>query len=243
MLIGTLESSDTIREWTNKGTLALSDTKESLAVKHIRDGSRSILAIAGADDRGLMYALLEIAQQIQMDRTEKDWFSRIPCNVSESPQVPVRSMAVLLHNEDCEKEWYYSREYWQEYFGMLAANRWNSFNLIFSHQTAYLSPLYAFHVNITEHPEIKAIGLTDDQREKNLEILRYISGLAKERGIDFTLGIWQQIAWEGKNQGTTQESMVKGLTPRKHAQLHLPCPEKTSAGMPGHQDRSAADQP
>ena len=211
LFIGTLESSSHIRQWVKNGTLPLSDKKESLAVKHMRNGSRSILTIAGADDRGLMYALLEIAQQIQMGQPKEDWFSLIS-EISESPKVPVRSMAVLLHNEDCEEEWYYSREYWDSYFAMLAANRWNSFNLIFSHQTAYLSPLYAFHVDIPEFPEIKAIGLTDAQREKNLETLRYISGLAKERGIDFTLGIWQQIAWEGKNQGSAQESMVKGLT-------------------------------
>ena len=28
----------------------------------------------------------------------------------------LRSMAVFLHNQDDEKEWYYSKEYWEEYF-------------------------------------------------------------------------------------------------------------------------------
>ncbi len=210
-------------------------------VKRQKEEGRDILIIAGSDDRGLMYATLEAAQQVETLEENQNWFFSLQ-EVSESPLVPVRSMAVLLHNEDCEKDWYYSEEYWQEYFKMLAANRWNHFNLIFSHQTAYLSPLYAFHVKIKEHPEVKALGLTEEQRQKNLDMLKYISALATERGIDFTLGIWQQIAWEGKHQGSSQESMVKGLSrANMHSYTYLAL--KSSAGrMPGYQDRSAPDQ-
>ena len=42
---------------------------------------------------------------------------------------------------------------------------------------------------------VKAEGITDAQREKNLEMLHFISSLAKDRGLDFTLSVWQQIAW------------------------------------------------
>ncbi len=211
LLIGTLKGSNLIKKLKNEGKLSLLENKESLAVKRQKEGDKNILIISGADDRGLMYALLEIAQQIETLDARKNWYSSIK-EVSESPLVPVRSMAILLHNEDCEKDWYYSKEHWQAYFGMLAANRWNAFNLIFSHQTPYLSPLYAFHVNVDQHPEVKARGLAEEQRIKNLEMLRYISSLARERGINFTIGIWQQIAWAGKHQGSRQESMVTGLS-------------------------------
>ncbi len=72
--------------------------------------------------------------------------------------------------------------------------------------------MYAFHVKVDQHPEVKARGLAEEQRIKNLEMLRYISSLARERGINFTIGIWQQIAWAGKHQGSRQESMVTGLS-------------------------------
>jgi hypothetical protein len=211
LLMGTSEGSKVVQTLQKEDRIDLPEGRESLAVKRQQEGDSDLLIIAGSDDRGLMYAALEAAQQVKALAEGENWFSSIQ-ETSESPQVPVRSMAVLLHNEDCEKDWYYSEEYWQEYLGMLAANRWNNFNLIFSHQTAYLSPLYAFHVNIKEHPEVKAIGLTEEQRQKNLDMLKYISSLAADKGIDFTLGIWQQIAWEGKNQGSTQESMVRGLS-------------------------------
>jgi len=221
MIAGTPEGSSLIRDWVETGTIKLAEGRESLAVKHLTEKGKNVLCIAGSDERGLMYALLEIAQQIQFLGSGKDWFSSAK-DISESPRVPVRSMAILLHNEDCEKDWYYSKEHWQQYFARLATDRWNNFNLIFSHQTAYLSPLYAFHIDVPEHPEVKAIGLSKEQQKKNLEMLRYISRLANERSIDFTLGIWQQIAWEGKNQGSAQVSMVSGLTRQNmHSYIYL----------------------
>jgi hypothetical protein len=232
LLVGTLSGSSQIKDMRTSGRLDLSDHKESLVVKRLKEGGRNLVVTAGADDTGLMYALLEIAEQVRTSSSPAGWFGSIP-EVTESPLVPVRSMAVLLHSEDCEEDWYYSEEYWEEYFAMLAADRWNAFNLIFSHQTPYLSPLYAFHVKVEEHPEVKAKGLTEEQRVRNLEILRFISSLAKQRGLEFTLGIWQQIAWEGKNQGSRQESMVTGLTRKNmhsytyHALLNLlrECPD------------------
>jgi hypothetical protein len=211
LFLGTLSGSETIGSLREQKRLDLSETKESLAVQRLDNEEQQILYVASSDDRGLMYALLEIAEQVKHLEPGQDWFDSIK-ETSEKPHVPVRSMAILLHSEDCEKDWYYSKEHWQEYFAMLATNRWNVFNLIFSHQTPYLSPLYAFHVKVEKHPEIKAKGLTEEQRIKNLDMLRYISSLAKQRGIDFTIGIWQQIAWEGKHQGSSQESMVTGLT-------------------------------
>lgn len=211
LLAGTLKTSSLIKEFKKSGELELVDAKEALAVKRAKKGKNNILIVAGTDDRGLMYALLELAQQVTAMDKGRDWFTSVK-EVSESPLVPVRRIMVLLHNADCEQEWYYSKEYWQDYFGMLAANRWNSFNLVFSHQTPYLSPMYPFHIKVDKYPGIKAIGLSEEQREKNLNMLRFISSLAQERGIDFTLGIWQQIAWESKHQFRQQESMVTGLT-------------------------------
>jgi hypothetical protein len=232
LLVGTLPGSPKVREMAASGLVEVSDKKESLAVMRLREGGRNVLVAAGADDTGLMYALLEIAEEVRTSPSPDGWFAAVR-EVKESPLVPVRSMAVLLHSEDLEKDWYYSKEYWEEYFAMLAADRWNTFTLIFSHQTPYLSPLYAFHVKVAEHPEVKAKGLTEAERVRNLEMLKFISSLARQRGLSFTLGIWQQIAWEGKNQGSRQESMVTGLTRKNmesytyHALLNLlrECPD------------------
>jgi hypothetical protein len=209
ILIGTLKGSSAIRDLQKKGTLALKNTKESLSVKRLNEGGKNLLVVAGTDDRGLMYALLEIARQVPFLTPGAPVLDAIK-ETSESPASPVRSMVVFLHNQDDERDWYYSKDYWLEYFGMLAADRWNTFNLVFSHQTPYLAPMYPFHVKVDQYPEVKAKGLSDEQREKNLEMLRFISSLAKDRGLDFTLSIWQQIAWEKESPGRGQESMVTG---------------------------------
>lgn len=209
LLVGTSSNSPSIRSLVGQGKLPLSNKKESLAVKRLKDQGKDLVVIAGADERGLMYALLEIARQIDLLPKDSAVFGAIK-EASESPSSPVRSMAVFLHSADDEKEWYYSKDYWEQYFGMLAEDRWNTFNLVFSHQTPYLAPMYPFHVTVDKYPEVKANGLSDAQREKNLEMLRTISSLARDRGLDFTLSVWQQIAWEKDERGRGQESMVTG---------------------------------
>ena len=42
---------------------------------------------------------------------------------------------------------------------------------------------------------MKAKGLTEEQRLANLEALKAIGKMCKERGIELTLGIWQQLPW------------------------------------------------
>lgn len=140
--------------------------------------------LIASDERGLMYGLLQAAEQIHRDGRFTD--------VAESPSVAMRGIRYFLHNEDLERDWYYSRAYWDEYFGMLAQNRFNRFNLVFAHQTDYLAPPYPFWFDLPEFPTIHARKLSAEQRQKNFEMLQYISQDAKDHGIDFTLGIWEQ---------------------------------------------------
>src|SRR5881394_972008 len=158
--------------------------------------------ITGSDERGLMYGLLAAAEQI-----------RAGGKITPSkgvPQTPIRGIRYFLHNADLERDWYYSREYWDEYLSMLTRNRFNRFNLVFAHQTDYLAPPYPFWVDIPEFPAIRAKNLTAAQREKNLEMLRYISQGAADRGIDFTLGVWEHDIQHYRNP--PMQPMTEGLT-------------------------------
>jgi len=156
-------------------------------------------SITAADERGAMYALLEAADQIRQE-------SKIT-PTSGHPATLLRGIRVFLHNKDQEESWYFSREYWDSYFGMLARNRFNRFNLVFAHQTNYLAPPYPYLVRLPDFPEIVVPGLSDADRERNLSTLRYIARAAADHGIDFTLGIWQQSAQ------VNQVPIVEGITP------------------------------
>ena len=156
--------------------------------------------VTGGDLRGLMYGLLEAADQIRR-------YGYL-VQARGAPATPIRGIRHFLHNQELEKDWYYSRDYWREFFAMLARQRFNRFNLVFAHQTAYLAPPYPFWLALEEFPGVRVPGLTQAERERNLEMLRFISDTAAEHGIDFTLGIWEHNIQPG------MKPSVEGLTPQ-----------------------------
>jgi hypothetical protein len=158
--------------------------------------------ITGADPRGLMYGLLAVAEQI---RSEGKFTPQ-----QAAPKTRIRGIRYFLHNEEMERDWYYSHEYWDEYLSMLARNRFNRFNLVFAHQTDYLAPPYPFWVDLPQFPTIHARNLSAADRDRNLEMLRYISQGAADRGIDFTLGVWEHDIQH--QRVPPMKPMTEGLT-------------------------------
>ncbi|MGI8745235.1 MAG: hypothetical protein ACR2NN_22220 [Bryobacteraceae bacterium] len=159
--------------------------------------------VTGSDERGLMYGLLEAAEQIRSQGRLHD--------MKTAPHTAMRGIRRFIHNAELESDWYYSRDYWDDYFSMLARERFNRFNLVFAHQTDYLAPPYPFWVDVPEFPAILARNLTPAQRDRNLETLRYISQAAVDHGIDFTLGVWEHNIQEYRKP--PMQSMTEGLTP------------------------------
>ena len=80
--------------------------------------------VSGGDVRGLMYGLLEAAEQIRQRG------QLLPAK--GSPSMPIRGVRLLIQPEDVEKDWYNSREFWRRYSEMLARSRFNRLNLVFS---------------------------------------------------------------------------------------------------------------
>ena len=78
--------------------------------------------IAGGDLRGVMYGLLEAAEQVRKTgRLGK---------AQGTPGMTMRGMRVALKDFDAGAEWFYSRERWPALFRALALNRFNRFNLV-----------------------------------------------------------------------------------------------------------------
>ena len=171
--------------------LSLPEEAESLLIVTVSDHVPPLVVIAGQDDRGLAYALYEVAWAIETaPRTVQ--LSRVILNTTESPFLRTRSLQMQIFNEDLERDWYFDEDYWRGYFSMLAACRYNNFTLTFGHQTNYMNPVYAWLVHIAQYPNVRVKGLTDDDRRRNLRMLDRISRLAWEYGLDFTLGVWTQ---------------------------------------------------
>lgn len=173
-------------------------------------GNRELL-IAGRDDRGLAYALHEAADAVAATDKGADALGAIQ-EARETPYLRTRSVTTQLFNEDVERDWYRSEDYWHWFFGEMARNRLNNYSLTFGHNTNYLVPPYAWFVEVPEYPEVRVKGQDDAGRAENLKLLQRISEIAGEHGVDFTIGMWTQLpvvkVREGLDYGP---SLVEGL--------------------------------
>jgi hypothetical protein len=80
--------------------------------------------VSGGDVRGLMYGLLEAAEQIRQRG------QLLPAK--GAPAMPIRGVRLFIRPEDVEGDWYNAREFWQRYSEMLARSRFNRLDLVFS---------------------------------------------------------------------------------------------------------------
>jgi hypothetical protein len=188
LVVGIAGSSSAVDKLLAENQIGLSKKAESLALHRAGDDR---LLVAGSDARGLSYALLEAARAIELAPKGRDPLASIPAAI-ETPFLNERSMTMHLFNSDLEGVWYFDEQFWRDYFAMLAGNRYNQFTLTFSDQTNYLTPAYAYLVDVPGFPKVRVKGLTAQQRDRNLKMLKRIAELAQERGLDFTLGVWAQ---------------------------------------------------
>ena len=193
---------------------------EALGLIPAKYGGKQILLACGYDVRGLVYALLELADRVQYS---DEPFSSIDIRkpIVEKPANIVRSVNRLFVSEIEDKPWFYDREMWKEYLTMLTAQRINRFNLSFgigydfleNVTDAYFLFAYPFLLSVPGY-NVKIPQLPDSERDKNLEMLKFISDETAARGIEFQLGIWMHgYIWkDSPNVNYT----IEGLTPETH---------------------------
>ena len=200
--------------------LTLSNEPESLALVPFADGNRRGILACG-DARGLLYALLELADRMQ--------YSDTPLSALEQQQAmaerafnSLRSIGRIFCSDIQDKPWFYDREMWPAYFSMLATQRFNRFSLNFgvgydfldNVRDAYLLFAYPFLLPVSGY-NVRAVHLPDQERDHNLEMLQFISEQAVVHGIDFQLGIWTHgYHWGAASQANYT---IEGVTSQNHA--------------------------
>jgi hypothetical protein len=182
---------------------------ESLLIQHARSDGKECLLVSGGDDRGLMYALLDVADRIGWAKAANP-LSRIR-DVREKPAVAERALSVYtMQQADFERR-LFNEDYWDRYFEVLARNRFDSFVLIFGYENAgYLAPPYPYFFDVEGFPEVQTIGLSREQQQRNLKALNRLIEMAHEHGLRFTAGIWDHIY-----RGGVQAGGVQGAEPGK----------------------------
>lgn len=191
--------------------------EESLGLVPTKTGKRRVALVVGNDERGLVYGVLELAERVRFTRRPQEAFDfREP--VLEKPANVIRSVARSFVSDVEDKPWYYDRDFWRRYLTMLAAQRFNRFNLMFGIgydftrgiRDCYFHFAYPFLVSPAGY-DVKAVPLPDKERERNLETLRFISDETARRGLHFQLGLWTHAyRWTDSPHANYT---IEGLTP------------------------------
>jgi hypothetical protein len=227
------------------GTRAtLPDAPEALALVRSKDD----LAVCGYDARGLVYALLDLADRVAY-AGEPAATLRSLDRVAQRPANVIRSITRNFQSEPEDKPWFYDKSFWQRYLTMLAAERFNRFSLAFglgynaprNVRDSYFYFAYPFLLSVPGYA-VSARGLPAGERERNLEMLRWISEEATRRGLDFQLALWTH-AYQFPDSPNVNYT-IDGLTPENHAaycrdaihQLLAACPAIAGVTLRAHSE-------
>ena len=202
-------------------TISLPNVPESLVLSPFTHRNATALLACAADSRGLMYALLELADQVQHAGNPIEVLQSQKA-IAEQPSNAVRSIARPFVSNVEDNPWFNDRDMWPAYFSMLAAQRINRFHLALGISYDFLQNVtdsyfvfaYPFLLSVPGY-KVRAVNLPDEERERNLEMLQFISRQAVAHGIDFQLGIWTHgYQW---TDSPNANYLTEGLTPENHA--------------------------
>ena len=154
----------------------------------------------GYDSRGIVYALTELADRVRYAEGEDVFAGTFP--LVERPSARIRSMARLFCSEEEDKVWFYDKQQWRDYLTMLASNRFNRFALTlgmgynYPYHNPWITDVYFYfpYPFLLQLPgyDIKVKELSDEERDANLEMLKFIGREAARRGLEFQLALWTQ---------------------------------------------------
>lgn len=89
--------------------------------------------VSGGDLRGLMYGLLDAAEQIR--KTGRLASSHV------TPAVAIRGLRLHLRKQEWEQKSFQDRAFWSRFFETLARSRFNRFQLAFGPDSNWAPPI------------------------------------------------------------------------------------------------------
>jgi hypothetical protein len=172
--------------------------REALTIWRGRYRNKPAIALRGGDARGLMYAALDTADRIAWSSGDPFQYVR---NTTEKPYLAERGISMYTMQRAYFESRLYDEPQWKRYFDTLAADRINSFVVIFGYENGgFMAPLYPFFFDVKEFPGVELTGITKAQQARNTAAFQTMIRLAHERGIAVTAGIWDHI-YRGGVQG------------------------------------------
>ncbi len=203
---------------------ALPQGAEALVIAKLDYHGKPAWVVAGSDPRGVMYGELDVTERIAWSTDRATPFSELH-ETSEQAAVKNRGVSLFTMNRAYWESRFYDETYWTRYLDMLAANRFNSIVVIFGYEDGgFLAPCYPYFFDTEGFPTVRMIGISAEQQARNLKALNRLVQMSHDRGLKFSVGIWDHI-YRGNVQGggvpnpnvpLTQPtpSLVWGMTPK-----------------------------
>ncbi len=220
-VIAATGSSSSGREALDATGISLPNSPEAVGLGRGKLGSHHFTLASGSDARGLVYALLELTDRVNCAPDPIAELNQVP-KIIEKPANKIRSIMRAFVSDVEDKPWFNDREMWPRYLSTLAAQRFNRFNLslgigydfLQNVTDAYFLFAYPFFLSVPGH-NVHVPELADAERDRNLEMLKFISDQTAARGLQFQLGIWMHgYRW---NESPHANYHIAGLTPQNHA--------------------------
>lgn len=186
-------------------------------------GTDGAVLATGVDARGVVYGLLELAERVRLGEDALLGLHLSGPEVETTPN-KVRSCARAFCSEIEDKGWFYDRGFWAGYLDTLASSRFNRFNFALGFgwdfprgvTGDYLHFPYPYLVGVPGFDGVRVDPpLAEGERERNLEMLKFLAAETTRRGMDFQLGIWTH-AYQWTDSPNSDHRIV-GLTPETHA--------------------------
>jgi hypothetical protein len=196
---------------------------ESFIITSTAESGQKSLAVIGTDGRGLLYALLELSDIVMHSSDPLEELLNLQ-QIKDQPANPVRSINRLFVNEKTDKLWFYDKAFWREYLTELASQRFNRIHLALGMgydnghdpdiRDFYFCFAYPFLVSVPGYP-VTVQDLSEEERDKNLQMLRFIGQEANRRGLEFQIGLWTHT-YEPEDSPNIRYK-INGLDGENHA--------------------------
>ncbi|HSV14872.1 MAG TPA: hypothetical protein VLI90_11470, partial [Tepidisphaeraceae bacterium] len=179
---------------------ALPQGTEAIVISKLEYRGKPAWVIAGSDERGLMYGELDVADRIGWSADPQQPLSEVR-DTAEQAATTTRAVSIYTMNRAYWESRFYDEAYWTRYLDTLARNRFNSLVVIFGYENGgFLAPCYPYFFDTDGFEGVRMVGITPAEQARNVKALNRLIQMSHDRGIRFTVGIWDHI-YRGGVQG------------------------------------------
>jgi hypothetical protein len=173
--------------------------------------SKDGIVVQGSDATGLMYGALDLADQVASSHASATWeglAGEIKPTV-KSPYLKIRGINMFLTTQDIDNpsSALWSDDYWQDFFDMMARDRYNLLDIHGPCDAVTLTfpNAYSYFVSLADFPHV---GVGSILAAKNIALLQKIIRMAADRGVKVAYMNYEEAppisAWQTRRFGADE---------------------------------------